>query len=169
MFAKIGENCIIRSGVRIGTSGFGFAPNLKTGKHTYIPQISGVKIGNFVDIGANTAIDRGCLEDTEIMDNAKVDNLVQVAHGVKIGMATFIAGQTGIAGSGEIGNFCFLGAQVGVAGHIHIADFTQVAGKSGVAKTVKEKGQVIAGFPAIPKIQWDRMQIKLKNLIFKEK
>jgi UDP-3-O-[3-hydroxymyristoyl] glucosamine N-acyltransferase len=169
MFATIGENCIIRSGARIGISGFGFAPNLKTGKHLYIPQIAGVKIGNFVDIGANTAIDRGCLEDTEIMDNAKLDNLIQVAHGVKIGSSTFVAGQTGFAGSSKIGNFCFVGAQVGVAGHLEVADFTQVGGKSGIIKSITEKGQTVAGFPAIPKIKWDRMQIKLKNLIFKEK
>jgi UDP-3-O-[3-hydroxymyristoyl] glucosamine N-acyltransferase len=169
MFAEIGEESIIRSGARIGTSGFGFAPNLKTGKHVYIPQISGVKIGNFVDIGANTVIDRGALETTEIMDNAKLDNLIQIAHGVKIGTSTFIAGQVGIAGSTEVGNFCFLGAQVGVNGHIKIADFTQVGGKAGVVNSVKEKGQILSGFPAIPKIQWNRMQVKLKKLISKEK
>jgi UDP-3-O-[3-hydroxymyristoyl] glucosamine N-acyltransferase len=169
MFADIGEGCIIRSGVRIGASGFGFAPNLKTGKHAYIPQICGVKIGNFVDVGANTTIDRGALEETEIGDNVKLDNLIQIGHGVKIGRSTFVAAQTGIAGSADVGNFCFIGPQAGIVGHIKVADFTQVVAGSGVMKAVPIAGQVLAGWPAVLKGKWDRMQVKLQQSIFNKK
>lgn len=167
MFCSVGASCIIRSGARIGTSGFGFVPNLKTGEHIYIPQVAGVVIGKNVDIGANTTIDRGCVENTVIGDNTKIDNLVQVGHGVRIGKSTFIAGQTGIAGSAEIGDFVFIGAQVGIAGHIKIADFTQIVGKSGVMEDITEVNTKIAGMPSMPKRKWERLNIIMKKLAFK--
>jgi UDP-3-O-[3-hydroxymyristoyl] glucosamine N-acyltransferase len=169
MFCDIGNNCVIRSGARIGTSGFGFAPNLKTGKHLYIHQIAKVILGNELDIGANTVLDRGCLEDTIVGDNTKIDNLVQIAHGVSIGKSVFIAGQTGIAGSTNVGNFVFMGAQVGVTGHIHIGDYTQIVGKSGIMHSIEENGTVVAGYPAMSKNNWQRINIKLKQLITKKK
>lgn len=169
MFSHIGENCVIRSGARIGTSGFGFLPDTKTGNHQYIPQISGVIIGNNVDIGANSAVDRGCLEDTVISDNVKIDNLVQIGHGVKIGRSTFVSGQSGISGSAEIGKFVFMGGQVGVAGHIKVADFCQIAGQSGIMKEIKEPGSVMAGTPAILKKYWQRSQMAFQKLVYKQK
>jgi UDP-3-O-[3-hydroxymyristoyl] glucosamine N-acyltransferase len=168
MFAIIGNNCIIRSGVRIGTSGFGFVPNFKTGEHFYIPQISSVIIGDKVDIGANTVIDRGCLEDTIIEDNVKIDNLVHVGHGVHIKSSCFIAAGVGIAGSAEVGKFVFVGGQVGIAPHIKIADFTQIIPQSGVANDITTPKTVISGSPAIPKIKWQKMQIKMQQLVSKK-
>jgi UDP-3-O-[3-hydroxymyristoyl] glucosamine N-acyltransferase len=168
MFATIGNNCIIRSGVRIGTSGFGFVPNFKTGEHFYIPQISGVIIGDKVDIGANTVIDRGCLEDTIIEDNVKLDNLVHIGHGVHVKSSCFIAAGAGIAGSAEIGKFVFVGGQVGIAPHTKIADFTQITPQSGVINDVEMPKTVISGSPALPKLKWQKMQIKMQQLVSKK-
>lgn len=169
MFTKLGNNCIIRSGARIGTSGFGFVPNFKTGEHCYIPQVSGVVMGNNVDIGANSIIDRGCLENTEVGDNAKLDNLVQIGHGAKIGSSAFIAAQAGLAGSSEIGKFVFMGPQSGVAGHLKVADFTTIIPQSGIAQDVKTPHTILAGTPAIPKAIWERLNVKIQRLLMKEK
>lgn len=167
MFTHIGADCIIRSGARIGTCGFGFIPDLKAGKHLQIPQIAGVIIGNSVDIGANTTIDRGALENTVIEDNVKIDNLVQIAHGVKIGASSFLVSQSGVAGSTVVGKGCVIGAQSGVTDNIEIANFTRCIARSGIANDIKISGQELAGAPAIPKKIWFKMQIKLKKLISK--
>jgi UDP-3-O-[3-hydroxymyristoyl] glucosamine N-acyltransferase len=168
MFSKIGESCTIRSGSRIGISGFGFAPNLKTGEHEYLPQISGVRIGKNVDIGANTVIDRGSFSDTEIYDNVKIDNLVQIGHGVKIGKSSIITGQCGFGGSAEIGEFCFVGPQSGFVSHVKVAPFSSFVGRSGVLQDIKIPGRTFAGFPALEKNLWQRLNIKLKNLLIKK-
>ena len=168
MFTHIGENCIIRSGARVGTSGFGFIPNLKTGQHLQIPQIAGVIIGNNVDIGANTAIDRGAVENTIIEDNVKIDNLVQIAHGVKVGASTFIVSQSGVAGSAIIGKGCLIGAQAGVVDNVQIADFTKCIARAAVAQDITIPGCEVAGFPAIPKLDWIKIHLKLKKLISKK-
>lgn len=168
MFAEIGDNSIIRSGARIGNSGFGFAPNLKNGKHLYIPQISSVIIGKNVDIGANSCIDRGCLENTIIEDNVKIDNLVQIGHGTHVKSSCFIAGATAIAGSVEIGKFVFMGGQVGIVPHVKIADFVQIVPQSGITSDVKIPGSIIAGTPAVPKMVWHKMQIKMQQLLSKK-
>jgi UDP-3-O-[3-hydroxymyristoyl] glucosamine N-acyltransferase len=167
--ADIGKNCIIRSGVRIGGMGFGFVPNYKSGEHKKIPHIARVCIGNQVDIGANTTIDRGFLSDTAIGDNTKIDNLVQIGHGVKIGKSCFIASQVGISGSSEIGDGCWLGGQVGIAGHIKIAAFTQVAAQSGVAESIITANTRVGGSPALPIMTWQKMHFTLKNLVKKRK
>lgn len=169
MFCRIGKNTIIRSGSRIGTSGFGFTPNTKTGVHTYIPQIAGVLIGDNVDIGANVTIDRGCIEPTIIEDNVKIDNLVQIGHGVKIGASTFIAGQCGIAGSAEIGKMVFMGGQSGVAGHIKVPDFTRCFARTGFHFSLKEKGLTVAGAPVLSYRKWLRLQALLNKMTDKDK
>lgn len=168
MFAIIGDNSIIRSGARIGTSGFGFVPNFKTGEHFYVPQIAGVIVGSRVDVGANTVIDRGCLEDTIIEDNVKLDNLVHIGHGVHVKSSCFIAAGAGIAGSAEIGKFVFVGGQVGIAPHTKIADFTQITPQSGVINDVEIPKTVISGSPALPKLKWQKMQIKMQQLVSKK-
>jgi len=155
----IGANSIIRSGARIGTMGFGFVPNFTTGEHFLVPQVARVIIGNSVDIGANTCIDRGFLTNTTIGDNTKIDNLVHIAHGVRIGKSCFIAACVGIAGSAIIGNFVMIGGQSSIAGHISLPDYTQVTAMSGVSKGPSEEGGIISGIPAIENNVWKKMQI----------
>jgi UDP-3-O-[3-hydroxymyristoyl] glucosamine N-acyltransferase len=155
----VGTNSIIRSGARIGTMGFGFVPNFTTGEHFLVPQIARVILGKNVDIGANTCIDRGFLTNTTIGDNTKIDNLVHIAHGVKIGKSCFIAACVGIAGSAIIGNFVMIGGQSSIAGHISLPDYTQVTAMSGVSKGPSEDGRIISGIPAIENNVWKKMQI----------
>jgi UDP-3-O-[3-hydroxymyristoyl] glucosamine N-acyltransferase len=124
-----------------------------------------VIIGNDVEIGANTTIDRGSLQDTIIEDKVKIDNLVQIGHNVRIGAGSVIVAQVGIAGSSEIGRYCALGGQVGVAGHIKIADRVQVAGQGGVIQNIGEEGLVVAGTPAVPIRDWHRQSVTLKRLV----
>ena len=159
--AIIGDNVIIHPGCRIGQDGFGFASD-HTG-HLKVPQLGIVRIGNFVDIGANTTIDRGSAQDTEIADMTQIDNLVQIGHNVKIGKACVIVAQVGIAGSTKLGNFVVLGGQVGVSGHLNIGDQAQVAAQSGVTQDVEAK-QIMGGYPAVPVRQWHKQTINLKQL-----
>ncbi len=165
-YAEIGNNTIIQNGVNIGQCGFGFAHN--AGFNYKIPQLGIVKIGNNVEIGASTCIDRGALENTVIEDNTKIDNLVQIAHGVKVGKGCFFASQAGISGSTKIGNFVQLGGQTGIVGHLTIGDMVQAAGQSGIASNI-EKGMIVGGSPAIPIKDWHRSSIIIKKLINNKK
>lgn len=143
----IGHNVIIHSGSVLGSDGFGFVPDL-SGEHKKIPQNGNVVIGNSVEIGSNCSIDRAVTDSTSIGDFTKLDNLIQIAHNVKIGKGCFIAAQTGIAGSTTVGNGVVFGGQVGVAGHIVIADGVVIAAKSGVTKSIKNRGITVSGNPA---------------------
>lgn len=165
---KIGKNSVIRSGARIGSAGFGFVPNFVTGQHISVPQISRVILGENVDIGANSSIDRGFLEDTKIGDNTKIDNLVHIGHGVEIGKSCFLAGCAVIGGSTKIGNFVMIGGNSAISGHISIADYTQITGMSGVVQSVKKSGEIISGTPASANILWKKMHIHLMRLVKKE-
>jgi len=136
---KIGSNCIIHSGVIIGADGFGFAPQMDD-EHKKIPQVGNVIIEDFVEIGANSAIDRATIGSTIIRKGVKLDNFIQVAHNVEIGERTFIAAHTGISGSTKIGKYCLIGGQVGFAGHINIADGVKIGAQAGIANSVKEEG-----------------------------
>ncbi|MFA7074532.1 MAG: UDP-3-O-(3-hydroxymyristoyl)glucosamine N-acyltransferase [Endomicrobiaceae bacterium] len=141
---KIGDDCIIHPGVVIGGDGFGF---VNTGKEIYkIPQIGHVEIGNNVEIGANTTVDRAAIGKTFIDDNTKIDNLVMVAHNVHIGKNTMIVSQVGIAGSTKIGDNVTIGGQVGIVGHIKIGNNIMIGAKSGVTSNL-EDNQVLAGYP----------------------
>ncbi|RDI41798.1 UDP-3-O-(3-hydroxymyristoyl)glucosamine N-acyltransferase [Aquicella lusitana] len=135
---KIGKRTRIASGVVIGSDGFGFA-NQKGVWHK-VPQVGGVEIGDDVDIGANTTIDRGAVEDTVIENGVKLDNLIQVAHNVRIGAHTVIAGCTGIAGSTVIGKHCMIGGAAMIAGHLTITDGVMLTGGTGVTKSIQEPG-----------------------------
>tara|TARA_B100000315_G_scaffold194030_1_gene184624 strand:- start:2630 stop:3658 length:1029 start_codon:yes stop_codon:yes gene_type:complete len=141
----IGSDTIIHTGVRIGQDGFGFAPGMP--RHTKVLQLGRVLIGNEVEIGANTTIDRGAGPDTIVGDGTKIDNLVQIGHNVQIGEGCFIVAQTGLSGSTVVGNFVALGGQVGIAGHLTIGDGAKVAAKSGVSIDVAP-GVTVAGIPA---------------------
>ena len=149
--SSIGENCLIKPGVKIGEKGFGFTPNSKV----EIRHIGNVILGNNVEIGSNTTIDQAALHSTIISDNVRIDNLVQIAHNVSIGQNTIIAAQTGIAGSTKIGNNCLIGGQVGIAGHLIIEDNVTIAAKSGVTKNIK-KNSIVAGFPAVDIKIWKK-------------
>lgn len=158
----IGSNCIIHSGTVIGSDGFGY--QFYDFNHIKIEQIGKVKIGNFVEIGANCTIDRGTVEDTIISDFCKIDNLVQIAHNVFIDKGTIIASQTGIAGGAKIGKFVFIGGQVGVADHAIIEDGVKIAAKTGISKTTYEKGKMYAGSPAVEAHLFRRISASLKYL-----
>jgi len=162
---KLGKNCEILSGARIGTSGFGFARE-KDGAWVKIPQVGKVIIGDNVDIGANTTIDRGAIENTIIHDGVKIDNLVQIGHNCSIGENTIIAGCAGIAGSTKIGKNCMIGGAAMIKGHISIADGTIISGGSTIAKTIDNSGKRFSSlFPYnIEHKDWLRIAYNLKNL-----
>lgn len=164
----IGNNCVIHPNTVIGSDGFGFAPQAD-GSYEKVPQIGNVIIGNDVEIGANTVIDRATMGSTVIKDGVKLDNLIQIAHNVEIGNNTVIAAQTGIAGSAKIGNNCMLGGQVGIAGHIKIADGTKIQAQSGVGKTVRKTNTALYGSPAFDYGDFLRSHILFKNLPEMEK
>ena len=148
----IGNENIIHPGVCIGQDGFGFAPGKFN--HTKINQLGRVLIGDDIEIGANTTIDRGSGDDTIIGDGTKIDNLVHIAHNVQIGKGCFITAQNGISGSVVVGDYVSFGGQAGVAGHITIGNGAQISGKSGVTKNIPP-GQTVAGNPAQDaKIHW---------------
>ncbi|MDA7705634.1 UDP-3-O-(3-hydroxymyristoyl)glucosamine N-acyltransferase, partial [Rickettsiales bacterium] len=158
-FANIGNNCFINTGVKIGQDGFGYVHN--KGVNHKILQLGIVEIGNFVDIGANSCVDRGAIGNTIINDQVKLDNLVQIAHNVEIGIATVIAGCSAVAGSSKIGRFVQIGGHVAVSGHLKVGDGAKIAGKSGVTKDVAPM-QAVAGVPSVPIKDWHRAAIKMQ-------
>ena len=160
---EIGEDNIIHSGVVIGSDGFGFAPD-KDNNYNKISQIGNVEIGNDVEVGANTTIDRATMGSTIIENGVKLDNMIQIAHNVIIGKNTVIAAQTGIAGSTKIGKHCMIGGQVAVSGHLNIADEVKVAGQSGIAGDITEKGKVVQGPMAFDIRDFQRSYIVFKKL-----
>lgn len=158
----IGDNNLIHPGVVIGADGFGQA--MDKGEWVKVPQLGRVVIGNDVEIGANTTIDRGAIEDTIIEDNVKLDNQIQVAHNVKIGTHTAIAGCTAIAGSTKIGKHCRIAGMVGIVGHLEIADNVTVTAKSLVTHSIKKAGVYSSGTPLEPSAKWRKNTIRFKQL-----
>jgi UDP-3-O-[3-hydroxymyristoyl] glucosamine N-acyltransferase len=163
-YAIIGKNCIIHDGVRIGQDGFGFAAG--TGGHVKIPQIGGVIIGEHVEIGSNTTIDRGAINNTIIKKGTKIDNLVQIAHNDIIGEHCFLAGQSGIAGSTVLEDYVSIGGNSAIAPHLKIGTGAQVVGHSGVTRDLNPK-EVVMGTPAIPFTTFWRLQAILKKMLQK--
>ena len=161
-FCKMGENCWIYSGARIGQDGFGFM--MIGGQHKRIPQLGRVIIGNDVEIGANACVDRGALDDTVIGDGCRIDNLVQVAHNVKLGRGCILVSQVGIAGSTTLGDYVVCGGQVGLADHITIGSGVQIAAQSGVMSDIAP-GQVMMGYPVVPIKQFMRQTAFLQNAV----
>ena len=158
----IGKDCILHAGVVVGSDGFGFEPDAK-GVNQKLPQIGNVIIEDDVEIGANTTVDRAMMGSTIIRRNAKLDNLVQVAHNVEIGESTFMCAQVGVAGSTKVGGHCILAGQVGVAGHITIADNCVFGAQSGIANHVKKSG-MYQGSPIIDAMNWRRSVVGFKQL-----
>ncbi len=159
----LGERCIVHSGAVIGADGFGYARD-EHGAGVKIPQTGGVRIGNDVEIGANTTIDRGALDDTRIGDGVKIDNLVQIAHNVQIGPHSALAGCVGVSGSARIGAYCFIGGGVGIAGHLEIADHVVIGGMSLVSRSVRLPGHYTGAFPLDTHQNWSENAATLRHL-----
>jgi UDP-3-O-[3-hydroxymyristoyl] glucosamine N-acyltransferase len=157
----IENRVILHAGVSIGADGFGFAPH--NGRYHKIPQIGSVRIEDDVEIGANSCVDRAAFGVTVVGKGAKIDNLVQVAHNVRIGEHTVIASQVGISGSATIGNWVRLGGQAGLAGHITIGDGASAGGQAGVTKDVPP-GETVSGYPAKNHMQAMRLEAALRSL-----
>jgi UDP-3-O-[3-hydroxymyristoyl] glucosamine N-acyltransferase len=160
---KIGKNVSIHAGSVIGGDGFGYAPQ-KDGSFVKVPQIGNVLIEDNVEIGANTTIDRSTIGSTVIKSGAKLDNLIQIAHNVEVGMNTVIAAQSGVSGSTKIGKNVMIGGQAGIVGHIQIADGSKINAQSGVAKSIKKPNMAVTGSPAYDYSQALRSQIITRNL-----
>ena len=158
---EIGTHCLLHPGVRIGQRGFGF--DMSPEGHLDVPQLGRVIIGNGVEIGANSCIDRGSGPDTVIGDGCKIDNLVQIGHNVHMGKGCVVVAQSGIAGSAELEDFVVLAGQSGVAGHIRIAAGTQIAARSGAMRDTNP-GDKLAGNPAIPAREYFRQLALLAKL-----
>lgn len=158
----IGRNCILHPGAVIGSDGFGFAND--AGHWVKIPQIGSVRIGNNVEIGANTTVDRGAIEDTVIHDGVKLDNQIQIAHNVEIGAHTAIAACSGISGSTKIGEYCTLAGSSGLVGHIELADHVHISGKTMVSRSIQEPGVYTGSIPSMPHRVWLKNFPRLKRL-----
>lgn len=158
----IGARCVIHPGAVIGADGFGNARSREG--WVKVPQIGRVVIGDDVEIGANTTVDRGAIEDTVIGNGVRLDNLIQIAHNVRIGEHTAMASQVGIAGSSTIGKRCMLAGQSGLVGHISICDDVVVGGATMVTKNITEPGVYTASFPAEPDRDWKRKVARFRRL-----
>lgn len=159
----VGKSCIIHAGAVLGADGFGFAPQ-EDGSYKKIPQIGNVVLGDNVEIGANTCIDRATMGSTRIKDGVKLDNLIQIAHNVELGKNTAMAAQAGVSGSTKLGDNCIVAGQVGFVGHIHIANNTKIGAQSGIIGSIKKEGEEVMGSPAIPVKDFLRMSVCTKNI-----
>ena len=159
---RIGERGLFHPGVVIGADGFGIAND--RGQWVKIPQTGSVVIGDDVEIGANTTIDRGAIENTVIEDGVKIDNQVQIGHNVHIGAHTAIAGCVAIAGSVRIGKRCMIGGASGISGHIEITDDVVLMGMTGVANSIKEPGVYASAIPAMDVSSWRKNAVSFKHL-----
>jgi UDP-3-O-[3-hydroxymyristoyl] glucosamine N-acyltransferase len=158
----VGTRCVLHSGAVIGADGFGMARD--AGAWLKIPQVGRVRIGDDVEVGANTTIDRGALDDTVIGEGVKLDNQIQVGHNCVIGPHTVIAGCTGISGSVTIGRDCLIGGGVGFVGHISICDRVTISGFTFVTKSISEPGTYSSGMPILPHAEWLRMAVHVRRL-----
>jgi UDP-3-O-[3-hydroxymyristoyl] glucosamine N-acyltransferase len=158
----VGSNCIIHAGTVIGADGFGFAPD-EHGHFKKVPQIGNVVIEDFVEIGANTTVDRATMGSTIIRKGVKIDNLCQIAHNVVVDEHTAIAAQVGIAGSAKIGKHVMIGGQAGISGHLTIADQVKIVAQTGVPSNVR-KPETLMGTPGIPIEEFKRAHFGFRKL-----
>ena len=159
---SIGERCIIHPGAVIGADGFGFAPH--EGQWVKIEQLGAVRVGNDVEIGANSCIDRGALQDTVLEDGVKLDNLVQIGHNVHIGKHSALAGCAGVAGSATLGAHCTVGGGAVVLGHLTLADHVHVSAASVVTRSILKPGHYTGFFPIDDNTAWEKNAVTLKQL-----
>jgi UDP-3-O-[3-hydroxymyristoyl] glucosamine N-acyltransferase len=159
---RIGKRAIVHSGVVIGADGFGFAPH--QGRYEKIEQLGAVRIGDDVEIGANTCIDRGALDDTVLEDGVKLDNLIQIGHNVRVGAHTAMAGCVGVAGSARIGAHCTVGGGAIVLGHLTLADGVHISAASVVMRSILQPGQYSGIFPIDDNASWEKNAATLRQL-----
>jgi UDP-3-O-[3-hydroxymyristoyl] glucosamine N-acyltransferase len=159
----IGARCIVHSGAVIGADGFGFAPT-PDGHWEKIAQLGGVRIGDDVEIGANSCIDRGALDDTVLGDGVKLDNLVQIGHNVIVGAHTAMAGCVGVAGSARIGAHCTLGGGAIVLGHLELADRVHISAATVVTRSILKPGTYSGVFPFDDNAAWEKNAATLRQL-----
>lgn len=159
---RLGARVTIHPGAVLGSEGFGLA--MDAGRWINVPQLGGVVVGDDCDIGANTTIDRGALDDTTLAEGVRLDNLIQIGHNVRIGAHTAIAGCVGIAGSTRIGSYCLLAGKVGVAGHLDICDHVVVHAMTMVSASITEPGEYSAGIPAQPTREWRKNAVRIRQL-----
>jgi UDP-3-O-[3-hydroxymyristoyl] glucosamine N-acyltransferase len=164
---SVGQRCIVHAGAVIGADGFGFASD--RGTWVKVPQVGSVRIGDDVEIGANTTIDRGAIADTVVEQGAKLDNLIMIGHNVTVGAHTAIAACTGISGSTTVGQRCMIGGMVGIAGHLTIADDVIITGCTLISASIREAGSYSSGMPAVPTRAWRRMVAHLRKFGEKER
>ena len=158
----VGQRCLLHPGVVIGADGFGFAPH--AGAWEKIEQLGGVRIGDDVEVGANTCIDRGALQDTVIEDGVKLDNLIQIGHNVRVGKNTAMAGCVGVAGSATIGANCTIGGAAIVLGHLVIADGVNISAATVVTRSIHKAGHYTGIFPIDDNAAWEKNAASLKQL-----
>jgi len=158
----IGERGILHPGVVIGADGFGFAPT--QGRWEKIEQLGAVRIGDDVEIGANTCIDRGALGDTVIEDGVKLDNLIQIGHNVRIGAHTAMAAMSGVAGSTRIGRHCTIGGAAGIVGHVEIADHVHIDAATVISRSIRQPGRYSGVFPFDDNAAWEKNAATLRQL-----
>lgn len=158
----IGSHCLLHPGVVIGADGFGLAPH--EGTWVKIEQLGAVRIGDDVEIGANTCIDRGALEDTVIEDGVKLDNLIQIGHNVRVGKHTAMAGCVGVAGSANIGAHCMIGGGARIAGHLTLADGVHISAATVVIRSIRKPGRYTGVFPIDDNAAWEKNAATLKQL-----
>jgi UDP-3-O-[3-hydroxymyristoyl] glucosamine N-acyltransferase len=157
----LGARVMLHPGVVIGSDGFGFA--FDSGRYHKVPQVGNVVVGDDVEIGANTTVDRATTHSTRIGDGTKIDNLVQIGHNVVIGRHCIVVAQVGISGSTELEDYVTIGGQAGVIGHVRIGRGAMIGGQSGVTKSVPPE-TVVTGYPAMPHNLWKRIQAFLQRL-----
>jgi UDP-3-O-[3-hydroxymyristoyl] glucosamine N-acyltransferase len=159
---RIGDRVLLHPGVVIGADGFGLAA--ERGAWVKVPQVGSVRIGDDVEVGANTTIDRGAIEDTIVEEGVKLDNQIQIGHNVRIGAHTAIAGCTGISGSTSIGRNCMIAGMVGIAGHLSICDGVVVTGRTMVSRSINTPGVYSGGLPADEARRWRRNTARFRHL-----
>ncbi|WP_425427622.1 UDP-3-O-(3-hydroxymyristoyl)glucosamine N-acyltransferase [Thiomonas bhubaneswarensis] len=160
---RLGARCVLQSGAVVGSDGFGYARDA-SGAGVKIAQVGIAVLEDDVEVGANSTIDRGALDNTEIGTGVKIDNLVQIAHNVRIGAHTALAGCVGVSGSAEIGAYCFIGGGVGIAGHLSIVDGVVIGGMSLVSRSVRQPGMYTGAFPLDTHANWERNAATVRQL-----
>lgn len=158
----LGERCLIQPSAVIGADGFGMAND--QGRWVKVPQLGKVVLGNDVEIGACTTVDRGAIKDTIIEDGVKLDNQIQIAHNVHVGQHTAMASGVGISGSTRIGAYCTIAGAAGMAGHLELVDHTHISGLTAVTRSIREPGVYTSTVPAMPHEQWRKNFVRLKQL-----
>jgi UDP-3-O-[3-hydroxymyristoyl] glucosamine N-acyltransferase len=161
-YCRIGARGIIYPGAVIGAEGFGFAPT--EGRWEKIAQLGAVRMGDDVEIGSNTCIDRGALDDTVIEDGVKLDNLIQIGHNVRIGAHTAMAGCTGVAGSTKIGRHCTVGGAAMILGHLELADYVHISAATVITRSIRKPGHYSGVFPFDDNASWEKNAATLRQL-----